>query len=106
MTHIESIPDGTQGKDPRKMTVPELNQLGHYKKSFTKLIKENCNICVGADPSEQRNVEVTRCQAVGCPWWPYRMGKNPFSTRGDMSEERKAEIAERFKKARENNKEI
>lgn len=100
--HIETIPDGTQGKDPRKMSVQELNELGHYKKSMMKIIKEMCNSCVGVDPSGQRNIEVVRCQAVGCPLWPYRMGKNPFSTRGEMSEERKAEAAERLRNARLN----
>lgn len=100
MKHIEKISDGTQGKDPRKMSVQELNDLGHFKKSMAKLIKENCNDCVGVDPKAQRSIEVSKCQCVRCHWWPYRMGKNPFSTRGEMSEERKAEVAERLREAR------
>lgn len=104
MAYIEKISDGTQGKDPRKMSVKELNNLGHFKKSMTKILKEMCNSCVGADPSGIRNIEVTRCQCVGCPLWPYRMGKNPFSTRGTMSEEQKEAVRLRFQKARENRK--
>ena len=102
MDYIEITADGTQGKDPRKMSVEELNKLGHYKKSITKVIKEMCNSCVNADPSGQRNIEVVRCQTVGCPLWPYRMGKNPFSTRGEMSDEQKAQAAERLRNARLN----
>ena len=91
-----------QGKDPRNMTVLELNSLGHYKKSMLKIIKEMCNSCVGADPNTQRNVKVKRCQVFGCPLWPYRTGKNPFSTRGEISEKQKDNVKKRFAKAREN----
>lgn len=97
---IETISDGTQGKDPRKMTVEELNQLGHYKRSTTKLIKAMCNQCVGADQNGVRSIEVARCQCIGCPLWAYRMGKNPFSTRGEMSEEQKEIVKQRFAEAR------
>lgn len=86
--------------DPRKMTEAELKSLGHFKKPLSKVIREMCNSCVGSDPSGTRNIEVTLCQATGCPLWAYRMGKSPFSTRGAMSEEQKKIVAERFANAR------
>jgi hypothetical protein len=86
--------------DPRKMSQTELKSLGHVKKPLSKIIREMCNSCVGADPSGARSNEVTLCQATGCPLWAYRMGKSPFSTRGAMSDEQKKIVAERFANAR------
>lgn len=86
--------------DPRKMSEAELKSLGHIKKPFSKVIREMCNSCVGADPCGARNTEVTLCQATGCPLWAYRMGKSPFSTRGAMTDEQKKIVAERFANAR------
>lgn len=101
---VENIPDGTQGKDPRKMTADELHQLGHVQKPIMKIIKEKCNDCVGADPCGARNIEVVRCQATGCPLWAYRMGKNPFSKRGAMTDQQRQAVKERFQKARNTKK--
>lgn len=47
------------GRDPREMSRPELESLGH-----------------GEQPSEVR-----KCTAVRCANWPYRMGSDPFSDR-------------------------
>lgn len=90
--------------DPRKMSEAELKSLGHVKKPLSKVIREMCNSCVGADPSGVRNIEVTLCQATGCPLWAYRMGKSPFSTRGAMSDEQKKIVKERFANARNSKK--
>ncbi len=86
--------------DPREMSIADLKSLGHVKKSHSKIIKEMCNSCVGADPSGTRHKEVRLCQAIGCPLWAYRMGKSPFSTRGAMSDEQKQIVKERFAKAK------
>jgi hypothetical protein len=82
------------------MSQAELKSLGHVKKPLSKVIREMCNSCVGADPSGTRNNEVTLCQATGCPLWAYRMGKSPFSTRGAISDEQKKIVAERLTNAR------
>jgi hypothetical protein len=97
---IELGTDGTQGKDPRKMSTADLKLLGHVQKPLMKVIREKCNDCVGADPHGLRHIEVVKCQATGCPLWAYRMGKNPFSTRGTMSDEQKQAVKKRFALAR------
>lgn len=97
-------PNKDQFLDPRKMSTEELKSLGHVRKPMSKIIREMCNSCVGADPSGSRNIEVTLCQATGCPLWAYRMGKSPFSTRGAMTDEQKKAVAERFANARKDKK--
>ena len=62
------------GRDPRQMTVPELNALGHEKQPLLRVIRSNCIEC--CDGSE---AEVRRCRMHWCPFWPYRMASNPFA---------------------------
>ena len=47
--------------------------------------------------------EVKLCPIENCPLYPFRMGKNPFSTR-KMTEEQRLAAAERLKRYREQNK--
>ena len=80
------------GKDPRKMTVEDLNAMGHEKMPLGKAIRKLCIECSGGSESEVR-----RCTTVSCPVWPYRMGKNPFAKR-DLTDEQRAEMAKRLRK--------
>lgn len=65
------------GSDPRKMTVAQLADLGHEKKSLSRVIRERCLDCCAGNPEEVR-----KCVSTKCANWPYRMGgKSPFSTR-------------------------
>ena len=48
-----------------------------------KAIRANCIDCMGGHARL-----VSSCELVGCPLWPYRMGKNPFRTRKVSEEER------------------
>ena len=59
-----------------KLTVAELNEVGHHKRPILSAIRENCIDCAGGSPAEVR-----RCDLKKCPLWPYRMGRNPFSAR-------------------------
>lgn len=43
---------------------------------MAKVIRAKCTDCVCGQIAEIR-----KCTCAGCPLWPYRMGKNPFSTR-------------------------
>ncbi len=58
-------------------------------------VRAKCHDCCVWQPTE-----VTRCVAVTCPLWPFRMGKNPFREKRTMSEEEKAERRERLAKAK------
>lgn len=64
------------GRDPREMSIEELNSLGHHKTPLRKVIRANCISCCGGISSEVRS-----CTLVDCVFWPYRMNKNPFSER-------------------------
>ena len=56
-------------------------KYGHQKRPILKSIRAHClDCCV-----EQAN-EVRLCEAYTCNLWPYRMGKNPFtSSVGNLS---------------------
>lgn len=80
------------------MNTETLNKLGHFKTSLNQIryefaknssgqfqqddypyhitkfsgIKSHCDDCAGS-PSTRRN-----CRVTNCPFWPYRLGKNPF----------------------------
>lgn len=49
---------------------------GHQKKPLLKIIRAKCLECCGGSRHE-----VSLCSLTDCPNWPYRFGKNPFSTR-------------------------
>lgn len=61
-----------------------------------KAIREKCLEC-----SNYSIVEVKECNIVDCALYPFRFGKNPYRTKRVLTEEQKAVMAERLKKARE-----
>ncbi len=67
-----------------------------HAKTPQRAIKEFCKECMGDNYNE-----VKFCSSNMCPLKPFRTGKNPFRAEVIMSDERKAEISERFAKARE-----
>jgi hypothetical protein len=69
--HTESCPIG---RDPRSMSMADLEALGHCKRPLLQVIRQNCIECSGGSLAETR-----RCGAVKCPMWPFRMGSNPFA---------------------------
>jgi hypothetical protein len=71
-----------RGSDPRKLSVGQLNALDHEKTSFPQLIRSNCLDCVCGDENE-----VAICGLTHCPFWPYRMGTNPFDKRNSTPEQ-------------------
>ena len=79
-------------RDPRYMSVEDLNAMGHEKRSFLKIIRANCLECCNHSQDG-----VKRCRIVTCCFWPYRMNKNPFAKR-DLTEEQRKTIAERLQK--------
>lgn len=81
----------TIGRDPRTMSVAEFEALGHRKEPLLKLIRRNCIDCAG-----NNEAEVRRCALVACPFWPYRMGTNPFAA--ERTDEQKAAAAQRMRR--------
>lgn len=63
-----------------------------------KAIRLKClDCCCG------QRVEVNLCPCEDCALWPFRFGKNPYSTK-TFSDEQKAAMAERMRSHRENKK--
>ena len=69
-------PDGGMaGIDPRDLPRGLIAEV-HTPSPLLDVIREKCLECSGYQPAE-----ITRCTAVACSLWPYRMGTNPFSNR-------------------------
>ncbi len=61
-----------------------------------KAIRAKCLDCVCWETQE-----VKLCEAKDCPLHPFRMGKNPFRTKREYTDEQKEEMRDRLAKARE-----
>jgi len=61
-----------------------------------KAIRANCVDCMGGQMKL-----VKHCDLRGCPLWPYRLGKNPFITKRNLTLEQRSEIGERLRWGRE-----
>ena len=77
--------------DPRELSIADFNSIGHLKRPLLAIIRQNCIECQSG-----YEAEVRRCQLTGCPFWPYRMGTNPFYT-VNLSEEQKEERRARLR---------
>lgn len=60
-----------------------------------KAIRLFCIDCCGGSSNE-----VKLCPAKKCSLYPFRFGKNPFRAKRELSDEQRAEMAERLKMAR------
>lgn len=77
------------GRDPRAMTMEDLEQLGHARVSPLRALRLRCLDCCNGSAREVR-----LCTAVDCPSWPFRMGKNPW--RKSLTGKERAERQARF----------
>jgi hypothetical protein len=85
------------GRDPRQMTVTELNAVGHEARPLLAAIRAKCLDCVGHEQGEIR-----KCVAVDCPNWPYRMSHNPFRAASEARRESGRRLAARMARKSEN----
>ena len=65
-------------------------------KNPVKAIRAFCLECCGGS-----SAEVRECTSSNCPLKPFRLGKNPYRSKREMTEEQKAAARERLQKARE-----
>ena len=61
-----------------------------------KAIRAHCTECMCGQVKE-----IKLCVMDSCPLHPFRMGKNNFRAKREMTEEQKAKMAENLKRARE-----
>jgi hypothetical protein len=89
----EKTPAGeTVGRDPRKMTPAELERLGHRACSVIDALRRRCLDCCAGSAQEVRY-----CVAKTCPSWPFRMGKNPWVEKRQLSEDQREAARERMR---------
>jgi hypothetical protein len=81
------------GRDPRSMSMGELEQLGHARLSPVRALRLRCLDCCNGSAQEVR-----LCTAVDCPSWPFRMGRNPWRT--PLDDQERAQRADRMKRNR------
>jgi hypothetical protein len=62
-----------------------------------KAIRAKCLDC-----SCGSTAEIKDCPVTECALYPFRMGKNPYRQRREMTEEQKQVLADRLKEARKN----
>lgn len=65
-------------------------------KSPIKAIRLKCLDCSALQESE-----VKLCPVTDCPLYEFRMGKNPYVKRRELTEEQRKEIGERLNKAKQ-----
>lgn len=69
-----------------------------YKTNPVKAIREKClDCCCGS------TLEVKECSVETCPIYPFRLGKNPFRQKREMSEEQRKAVGDRLREARKFN---
>ena len=73
-----------------------IKPIEEYIQSPLKAIRANCLQCVGGSAYEVRT-----CTAKNCYLFPFRFGKNPYTKKREMTEEQRAEAADRLRAARE-----
>ena len=64
--------------------------------SVLKAIRAKCLDCCGGSPAEVRECEIDHCALH-----PFRMGKNPFRKKRELSDEQREALAERLAAARQ-----
>lgn len=60
-----------------------------------KAIREFCLECSGDSYAEVRD-----CPRMACPLYAFRLGKNPYRQRKEMTEDEKRVLADRLREAR------
>ena len=79
----------------------------NQQKSPLKAIRDFCkyDCCLVSADNAGAMEAWKECEITTCPLNSFRLGKNPFRKRREMTDEQRQKIAERLKKARDNNTE-
>src|SRR6516165_5733381 len=83
------------GKHPGDVP-SEILSLKFRAQNPLKAIREKCLDCCCGNAAEVR-----KCVAVDCPLWPFRMGRNPFRKKRELSRQQKHERSERLRRRRD-----
>ena len=64
---------------------------GEHVPSVLKAVKKHCIECSGYQRDEVKHCTVTKCYL-----WPFRLGKNPYRKKRELSEEQKIAMSNRM----------
>ena len=94
---IRYHPSGeTEGIDPRTISINVLEESGHVKTPILDVIRAKCLDC------SHTQSEASKCVAITCPLWPYRMATNPFFRGRELTEEQRKVLSDRLALSRAN----
>lgn len=98
--HFSTITDSTHFTKrrpalPTPKTTTQAMTTTLQLKNPVKAIRAKCLDC-----SDGNSNEVKNCQIPSCPIFPFRLGKNPFRQKRELSPEQKAAAALRLQAAR------
>lgn len=78
------------------------------EEEFNREVSENTNVlraiklkCL--DCSTYNINEIKECPVKNCPLYPFRLGKNPFRKKKELSEEERNKLSERMRNIKRNN---
>ena len=86
-------------KDAREIANQNISK--NSQKNPVKAIRAKCIDCCGA---EDYNKRIAECDIVKCALHPFRMGKNPYRQKKQLTEEQQAMYKERARKMWETRK--
>ena len=79
-------------------TEEEFNREVYENTNVLRAIKLKCLDC-----STYNINEIKECPVKNCPLYPFRLGKNPFRKKKELSEEERNKLSERMKNIKRNN---
>ena len=79
-------------------TEEEFNREVYENTNVLRAIKLKCLDC-----STYNINEIKECPVNKCPLYPFRLGKNPFRKKKELSEEERTKLSERMKNIKRNN---
>ena len=78
-------------------TEEEFNREVYENTNVLRAIKLKCLDC-----STYNINEIKECPVNKCPLYPFRLGKNPFRKKKELSEEERNKLSERMKNLKRN----
>lgn len=71
------------------------------QKNPVKAVREFCLACCGDSPSA-----VKECTSINCALYPFRLGKNPFRAKREMTDDQREAAKTRLAEARKQRKDV
>lgn len=77
--------------------IEEMHEASAEVRTFSTAIKLKCLDCSNYEWNEVRD-----CYVKKCPLYPFRMGKNPYRNKRELTDEQREQLSERMKNIKNN----